>query len=239
MNSITKYLLYLLFLYFRVALAEFGLVEASETCKVHCMNHGVCVYRLDNPSKHSCICLQGSFYGEFCQYSEVIFGALEDTGIHDDNELDDDPHTVGGLTTEPINDHIFDKVIPVDSEEEERANRKKVDEEPVMVSVDSRQPQTDEFNNPVVTNFKKDENKGEEKVAGIVEQNLAYADNNYIHTYHSHNRLQYKTLSEKSVDEIDANLPDSENGLESESSSWMMARKPREFNICEKKRSAI
>ncbi|CAD6188083.1 unnamed protein product [Caenorhabditis auriculariae] len=46
-----------------------GLVSPQSDCKIRCENGGMCVFDLDMPDVHSCICLLGVFHGDRCQFA--------------------------------------------------------------------------------------------------------------------------------------------------------------------------
>ncbi|CAP29528.1 Protein CBG10009 [Caenorhabditis briggsae] len=68
MNS--RISLFLLMFAFNVGLINCGgqsLVSPQSHCRIRCENGGMCVYDLERPDFHSCICLLGVFTGDRCQ----------------------------------------------------------------------------------------------------------------------------------------------------------------------------
>ncbi|CAB3401284.1 unnamed protein product [Caenorhabditis bovis] len=53
--------------FYSVVGAGQGLVSPQSACRIRCENGGMCVFDLDRPKVHSCICLLGVFTGDRCQ----------------------------------------------------------------------------------------------------------------------------------------------------------------------------
>uniref|UniRef100_A0A8R1I2L8 EGF-like domain-containing protein n=1 Tax=Caenorhabditis japonica TaxID=281687 RepID=A0A8R1I2L8_CAEJA len=68
MRTRTLFLLLLMaFFGRRVNCGGQSLVSPQSACKIRCENGGMCVFDMDRPDVHSCICLLGVFTGERCQ----------------------------------------------------------------------------------------------------------------------------------------------------------------------------